>query len=242
MSVVFTNADVGYVAGMDGTILKTIDGGATWSLQNSNTNIGLLSICFPNDTVGFATGGYGILLKTINGGATWSKIVSGTGTLTISSVCFTNANTGYIVCDWGYIYNTLDGGDTWASSSNNITQHDLNAVYFIDVDNGYAIGYNGTILRTYNGGIILDQKVNQIEEQFSLYPNPARNKISITRQLNTFCETNVYIFNLQGKRIISAKFQNQERIDIDISNLSRGMYLVELQNKFGISTKKLVIQ
>lgn len=112
----------------------------------------------------------------------------------------------------------------------------------MDADNGYAIGYNGTILRTYSGGIILNQEINQVEEHFSLYPNPARNKISITMQLNTFGQTNVYIFNLQGKRLICTKFQNQNRIDIDISNLSRGMYLVELQNKFGISTKKLVIQ
>ena len=34
-SVFFTGANTGYVAGLGGTILKTIDGGTSWAILNS---------------------------------------------------------------------------------------------------------------------------------------------------------------------------------------------------------------
>jgi hypothetical protein len=38
------------------------------------------------------------------------------------------------------------------------------------------------------------------------------------------------------------KFQSQNLIEMDVSTLTIGFYLVKIQNKKGIETKKLVIQ
>jgi photosystem II stability/assembly factor-like uncharacterized protein len=84
-SIFFTNAEVGFMAGYNGTIHKTTDAGTTWEKQNSGTSLHLLSTFFLDENTGYTAGqamngcldadcGKGsILLKTIDGGETWNK-------------------------------------------------------------------------------------------------------------------------------------------------------------------------
>jgi len=51
-SVYFTGASIGFVCGMDGTIIKTINGGMNWITLSSNTSNNLFSIHFPVANVG----------------------------------------------------------------------------------------------------------------------------------------------------------------------------------------------
>jgi hypothetical protein len=52
----------------------------------------------------------------------------------------------------------------------------------------------------------------------------------------------ISIISISGQQLMQASFQNQQQVDMDVSTLSKGMYLVKIQNKVGIETKKLVIQ
>ncbi len=54
-----------------GTILRTTDGGTTWTLQRSGSDNSLLAVCFVNADTGWAVGRRGTILHTIDGGATW---------------------------------------------------------------------------------------------------------------------------------------------------------------------------
>jgi hypothetical protein len=51
-----------------GDILKTIDGGITWSNDSSGTWNGLYSVFFTDSTTGYTVGGGGTILKIGNGG------------------------------------------------------------------------------------------------------------------------------------------------------------------------------
>ena len=51
-----------------GTILKTTNGGATWTSQTSGTIYRLYSVYFTDVNTGYAVGDGGIILKTITGG------------------------------------------------------------------------------------------------------------------------------------------------------------------------------
>jgi photosystem II stability/assembly factor-like uncharacterized protein len=84
-----------------GTIIKTINGGATWTAQTSGTLNDLHSVYFIDANTGYAVGGSvltgdGILLKTINGGTSWNSLLS-VPKYQLYSVYFTDANTGYAV-------------------------------------------------------------------------------------------------------------------------------------------------
>jgi len=67
-SVFFTSPDTGYIGGDGGFILKTTNGGMTWSPQNTNISEGISSIFFISPDTGFAVGDYGTIQKTTNGG------------------------------------------------------------------------------------------------------------------------------------------------------------------------------
>src|ERR1035438_8612212 len=55
-SVYFTDTNHGCAVGESGTIVKTADGGSTWTLQNSGTMQRLTSVAFLNSTTGYAVG------------------------------------------------------------------------------------------------------------------------------------------------------------------------------------------
>lgn len=158
-SVYFPNSITGYAVGSDGNIIKSMDGGNSWTVLSSGTTKNLYSVYFPDNITGYAVGDSGTILKTINGGTAWSTLPRIT-TCLLSSVFFTNSDTGFAVGGdvnnvSGYILKTMNGGTTW-----NIQQVSLplTSVYFVNADIGYAVGgvISGLdsllILKTYDGG------------------------------------------------------------------------------------------
>ena len=148
----FTSEDIGYIVGSNGVILKTTNGGNTWTRQTSGTSNGLLSVYFTDENTGYAVGQNGTILKTINGGTAWEAQTSST-TNVLNSVFFTDESTGYVVggfSDAAVILKTTNGGTTWTEQSNG-TIKGLKSVVFTSDQIGYAVGF-GTILKTTNAG------------------------------------------------------------------------------------------
>jgi photosystem II stability/assembly factor-like uncharacterized protein len=155
-SIYFTDVNTGYAVGDTGTILKTINGGATWIKDSSGTTIPLTSVFFPNANVGYAVGWWGIILKTINAGITWTTLYDQESTFnTLNTVFFINADTGYIAGDIQYgdgpVVRTLDGGQFWYLV-NNSTINDVQSIYFPNPTTGYAVCDNGVIEKSIDGG------------------------------------------------------------------------------------------
>jgi len=249
-SVFFTDAKTGYAAGFN-LIIKTIDGGSTWDKVWCETvnPIILNSVFFIDENTGYAAG-FNLIIKTMDGGTTWDTLLEGT-TYGLESVYFTDAYIGYAV---GKIYlgsfpqiqhkpiimKTIDGGITWDTLSCG-TSSPLNSVFFPNANTGYVVG-NGTILKTTNGGVV---SIKEIQTQtpasiFTIYPNPATNKISITTPGNSQGETQISIFSINGAKTGTYKFSNTDKFEIDISQLAKGIYLLQLQSAEGVETLKLV--
>jgi photosystem II stability/assembly factor-like uncharacterized protein len=68
------DAMAAWVVGTRGTILSTIDGGATWQHQLSGIQTSLQAIHFVDRQHGWAVGEFNTILKTTNGGQTWIKV------------------------------------------------------------------------------------------------------------------------------------------------------------------------
>ena len=150
-SVHFTTQDIGYVLGWN-AILKTINGGTTWTIQSvyagSSTSDGTSgSFSFATDNIGYAVCG-NALLKTTNGGTTWTD----NGVFySYNSIAFSDTLIGYSVGENGIIRKTVDGGISWtklSTSNSNV----LNYISCTAPGTCYAIGTNGTILKTINSG------------------------------------------------------------------------------------------
>lgn len=61
--VCFSDANTAYAVGLTGTILKSVDGGATWNSEVSGTTEFLTDVYFLNSNYGFAAGTEGTILQ-----------------------------------------------------------------------------------------------------------------------------------------------------------------------------------
>ena len=151
----FTSARNGWIAGQHGTLLRTRDGGETWS-----------SVPFPSSSAGDArpyffggtwtdaargwlVGDYGTILRTADGGDTWTAVDAGTHEAFFTAIAFAGAD-GWIA---GFIqhrrrgpaparsvvYRTRDGGTTWALERT-LDGEELRALQALDADTAWAVG------------------------------------------------------------------------------------------------------
>ena len=92
--------------------------------------------------------------------------------------------------------------------------------------------YQNSLSITKNGAVLSSEKFNNFE--FSMSPNPVNNILTIKSGESI---KKVEIFNLLGKRILTSLNVNNT---IDVSSLSKSVYLLKLTSDRGISTKKLI--
>lgn len=72
-AVDFVDAQTGWAVGHDATVLKTNDGGRSWTLQNFQPELSqpLLDVHFVSPTEGYAVGAFGMFMHTVDAGETW---------------------------------------------------------------------------------------------------------------------------------------------------------------------------
>jgi hypothetical protein len=158
----------------------------------------------------------------------------------LNSVYFCDENTGYIVGRNGTILKTVNGGDNWDELPSG-TYYDFRSVYFTDANTGYAVGAAGTILKTTNGGTNFIEESKLLKSTITIFPNPSNTRITIVSQSKLSSIILVSIFSINGEGVMIQKFQNQNQVEIDVSNFRKGIYLVRILTKTGIESKKLVI-
>lgn len=179
-SVDFVDSVNGIAIGYAGKILKSADGGGSFSriyppgamtqrnfttvlYTSPQTVFGFGGRNYPNDTIQ-------TIIKSTDGGNTWNAIRDQAGSW-IKGAFFINASTGFAVGGAGAILKTTDGGNNWTNINSPIHTRDFNAVYFSSPSTGYIVGGNfvmfdtiasmRTILKTTDGGanwnVVMDE-------------------------------------------------------------------------------------
>jgi len=138
-----------WVVGAGGTILTSLNDGATWAAQSSGTTQNLRAVAFADTTHGWAVGDGGTIVTTGDAGATWAAQTSGT-TQNLRAVAFADATHGWAVGDGGTILGTVDGGATWMAQGSGTTLA-LYGVACSGASTAWAVGAGGTVVATSDG-------------------------------------------------------------------------------------------
>ena len=112
------------------------------------------------------------------------------------------------------------------------------------VDLAYGNFAGGLKLLFATSGVGITEFKDKSKKQtnfFSLYPNPAKESVSILIDNQLKSETTLYLRNASGKLVFKKvlTYQNESLVT---SSLSSGLYFITLQNKELFSTKKLIIK
>ncbi|MDO8879599.1 MAG: cell wall-binding repeat-containing protein [Coriobacteriia bacterium] len=159
--VQFVDENTGWAVGIPGgygppppgefsPILRTTDGGETWTNHGDIAHQSLQTMFFIDATTGWAAGN-GTLIRSTDGGVTWEDIRPDDTWRLYWAPHFVDANTGWVVGDNGLIMRTTDGGGNWEFQDSGVST-ELIDVYFVDANTGWVSGNGGLILATDDGG------------------------------------------------------------------------------------------
>ncbi len=168
VAVFFTSSEKGWVAGDDGYLASTKDGGQTWTPYPLNTTENINEIYFRNDDNGYLVAGRK-MFNTHDGGKTWQDIriyhsgEFGAGRPEFLSIRFSDRKRGYVIGSVlkksgdeevvvdSLVMRTEDGGDTWRR----ITVPSKTELFHLDFDRnqrGWIVGDGGLILASTDEG------------------------------------------------------------------------------------------
>lgn len=174
--VMYADENTLYAVGEQGTIIKSIDGGATWEKLASPVTQILYAVKTHDVMTGYAVGESGIILYTSDGGANWTIQNSGT-TETLRSICCAGEGELCVVGDNNTILRTSNAGTTWTTVSSGLTEPTrLNRIHFAeDEKTGYVAGDAGTLLQSKDAGMTWErQAVSSSKDLFDVAPRESR--------------------------------------------------------------------
>jgi len=255
-SVYFCNKNYGWVTGVKpdqrGLLLKTSNGGITWTEQVFDTTHAFSSVCFIDTLHGWVAGYNGIIMQTADAGSTWN-IQHYNKNEAFSRIFFIDLNNGWAAGWDGLVYATENGGKEWHKQEIN-TSHLLWDVFFIDSNAGWIVGENGTILKTTTGGITWIEEKNStlsaVPADFKLfqnYPNPFNSVTAISYKLSAASNVALSIYNILGQKVTTLVDKKQPAgtytVEWNAAGFASGIYFYRLQTESGfVQTRKLLLQ
>ena len=147
---------IGYCVGQantyngEGIVVKTTDGGDTWTQMTPSGTFWLTAISFIDVNTGFVGGMGGDLLKTVDGGQTWTNVTVQSDIYKIMDVEFRDENNGVVATIGSGVYVTNDGGQTWTQASGVAVAPMM--VTYVNDSIVVGVGNEDRIMRSTDGG------------------------------------------------------------------------------------------
>ena len=83
------------------------------------------------------------------------------------------------------------------------------------------------------------QQLTGINNQVTIYPNPATNSLQVSYAGNTE-NTELKVLNMLGEVVMEPTTYHSQNFTVDVSQLATGVYVVELSNSSGKLVKRLI--
>lgn len=144
-----------WVSGEFGTIIKSSDGGRTWTQQQSGLESTLFGIYMKDSMNGLAVGIDSVILETSDGGENWKPVRGPFRERSYYDVMIAG-DIGWIVGNQGTILKSSDGGATWEVFE---TPIEMASEWFrglsLTGETGYLVGGAGLVYRSEGSSVTL---------------------------------------------------------------------------------------
>jgi hypothetical protein len=228
-----------FTAGGYGSVMKTSNGGLTWTVLNTGTTDELTGIKFTDTLNGWTISEKGRIFHTNNGGESWSLQYADPDTSYFTSLTFTSPLHGCVI-GGGFqggsarALTTWDGGASWEKVESGNSEN-IHSLYINGGEQCWSVGGNGCIL-TYSSifnGIPLPSVI-QPENQITVTPNPFRDRTVISYTLTEPQHVVLALYSVTGSKIQTLVNETQKSgshaVLLDGTLLKPGVYVCQLQH------------
>jgi hypothetical protein len=148
-------------------------------------------------------------------------------------------------------------GDINLPAEQDDAEGSIGFVYFrIKPQVGYAVGdiipNTAAIYFDFNAPVITNRFETEFvaplsipsfeDRSFVMFPNPANEMVTIKLNSNSYENTILKVYDMQGKQILEQLHDDINLIQLDVSELQSGLYFVQLSNAIFQQIEKLVIE
>lgn len=253
--VYFQDALVGYAAGGDvstvpARMMKTTDGGQTWTqvLQSTDPNVFVNAYNFVNavdaTTIFTAQEWSNKLYRTTDAGATWDTIVCDS-VYQIVDFHFESADSGHVLSSMGQLFYTHDAGASWHLAYTaewglygpSVLFYSLNFSQGV----GYVCGSSGLIKRfDVMSGI---EEETAMTATMDIFPIPCYGNVSVSLKTSGISgKCTMRIMNAVGQIVMenNVNVVDGTPLQFDAGDLAAGNYTITLSNETQLRTAKLI--
>ena len=242
----------------NGRILKSTDKGYTWSVvQSPITDFGgglhgTISgdMAFIDEQNGLLQTSDYQLFNTTDGGATWNAVtysgpIRNFGIAAIPGTPNTYVSIGEDLdtTTRGSSY-SIDGGLTWTSINDNpdLSYVQGSKISFLDINTGYAGGFSASLVAggiyVWDPATYLTTSTFSYDKSVRVSPNPSNGIVNI----NGKNISQVIVTDLLGKVIATSNYSALNNVDLDLSSLNSGVYMVKVTSEGSSSSVVKVIK
>ena len=254
----FVNSEYGFAVGIFGVLIKTTNGGNSWTESWGNIDPNLFWIhyeltgvyfpeasnCWVVGSSSYFGGPRTMVAHTTDGGANWDTLSfpSGYGS---GEIFFINQLDGFIVGRI-YDYKTTDGGVTWSRID---YPSDILKMFFLNEGLGWAVGYSGRIFKYYDPNVGINDGTHlELPNNFALmqnYPNPFNPNTRISWQTPLGSWQTLKIYDVLGNKVTTLvdeyKPAGTYEVEWNAAGLPSGVYFFQLQTNDFTETKKMIL-
>ncbi|MBN2639619.1 MAG: S8 family serine peptidase [Bacteroidales bacterium] len=242
-----------------GRVFKSSDNGQHWTVSST----GMLEV----NNMGFHDNNTGIVTyvsydqntgtinnfqmkRTTDGGQTWLT-VNPTGSYFKSDIAVIKDEPGLVIstgisqdlsqCGSAY---SLDDGQTWVKLDDSVQ---YTTVKFYDRSVGWAGGFNQSATsRGIWKWLKTDVSVGQVKDdsEMKIFPNPSDGYVNLVLPAAT-SDIEVSVYDLLGRRVVympKVQLNGSKQYFLNLKNLNKGIYFVNVKQNDIIRSKKLIIR
>ena len=167
-----------------------------------------------------------------DGGWNWSNFTEYTTNFNLAQGCYT-----FVITD-----QTGNGFVDWTTEPGQPNETEENGYFVLINSQGDTIAnmvnFGFEFRYSFSVGFALSTIENS-KESFEIYPNPTNGKVVI--ELEELVKSSIQITDLQGGKV-GTFTTNDSRLELDLSHLSKGIYIVQVSSEVGHLVKRLIIK
>lgn len=152
--VTFANDQLGLAVGHDAVILRTQDGGSSWTqvYADPEAETPLMDVLFVDADRAYAVGAYGLFLESTDGGLNWApKAAEEEAEAHYNAITKLADGTLMVVGEFGTLLRSADQGATW-SKIESPYEGSYFGVVGLDEQQVVAFGMRGRVVLSQDGG------------------------------------------------------------------------------------------